>query len=113
MTLLGHCARRHRAGVAMRTRDQSRRSRARSIPSVARAPMTHWQCVAEDAYVRAESGERVFVLLTSGSLSCAQSVVTLLQRDFDRGLGLAQAASRYDAGRVVGEQVLRDRANVR
>jgi len=54
-----------------------------------------------------QSGERVFALLTSGSLSCAQSVVTLLQRDFDRGLGLAQAASLYDAARVVGEQVRR------
>ena len=49
-----------------------------------------------------QSGERVFALLTSGSLSCAQSVVTLLQRDFDRGLGLAQSASLYDAARVVG-----------
>src|SRR5207237_7362169 len=48
-----------------------------------------------------EPGERLFVLLTSGSLSCAQSVLTLLRRDFDQGQGLASAASLYDAARVV------------
>ena len=52
-------------------------------------------------------GERVFVLLCSGSLSCSQSVVTLLRRDFDQGLGLAAAGSLYDAARVVGDQVRR------
>jgi putative proteasome-type protease len=51
--------------------------------------------------------ERVFVLLSSGSLSCSQSVVTLLRRDYDQGLGLASAASLYDAARVVGDQVRR------
>ena len=50
-------------------------------------------------------GERVFVILASGSLSCTQSVVTLLRRDFDRGEGLAQATTMYDAVRVVGEKV--------
>ena len=50
-------------------------------------------------------GERVFVLLASGSLSLTQSIVTLLGRDFDRGVGLAAAPSLYDAARVVGEQV--------
>src|SRR3954454_16363924 len=54
-----------------------------------------------------DPGERVFVLLTSGSLSCAQSVITLLRRDFDQGLGLAAAASMYDAARAVGDQVRR------
>jgi putative proteasome-type protease len=54
-----------------------------------------------------EPGERVFVLLTSGSLSCSQSVITLLRRDFDQGLGLAAAKSMYDAARVVGDQVRR------
>ena len=44
-------------------------------------------------------GERVFVLLSSGSLSCSQSVVTLLRRDFDQGLGLASVGSMYDAAR--------------
>lgn len=52
-------------------------------------------------------GERVFVLLCSGSLSCSQSVITLLHRDFDQGLGLATAGSLYDAARVVGDQVRR------
>lgn len=52
-------------------------------------------------------GERVFVLLTSGSLSVAQSIVTLLERDFDAGMGLASAPTFYDAARVVGEQVRR------
>lgn len=50
-------------------------------------------------------GERVFVVLASGSLSCTQSVVTLLRRDFDKGEGLAKAESMYDAARVVGEKV--------
>jgi putative proteasome-type protease len=52
-------------------------------------------------------GERVFVILTSGSLSLTQSVVTLLRRDFDQGLGLAVAPSLYDAARVCGDQVRR------
>jgi putative proteasome-type protease len=50
-------------------------------------------------------GERVFVLLSSGSLSLSQSVITLLQRDFKKGLGLATAKTLYDAARIVGEQV--------
>jgi putative proteasome-type protease len=50
-------------------------------------------------------GDRVFVLLSSGSLSCTQSIVTLLRREFDRGEGLAKAGNMYDAARVVGEQV--------
>lgn len=49
--------------------------------------------------------ERVFVILSSGSLSCTQSVMTLLRRDFDRGQGLAVASSLYDAARLAGEQV--------
>src|SRR5271168_4206771 len=43
-------------------------------------------------YTFATPGERVFVLLASGSLSLTQSVITLLRRD-------------YDASRVLGEQV--------
>src|SRR6516165_5944057 len=54
-----------------------------------------------------EPGERVFVLLASGSLSCSQSVLSLLRRDFDQGRGLAAAENFYDAARVVGEQVRR------
>lgn len=52
-------------------------------------------------------GERVFVLLASGSLSLTQSIITLLRRDFDQGRGLAQAPSLYDASRVIGEQIRR------
>src|SRR5580658_4212642 len=52
-----------------------------------------------------QPGERAFVLLSCGSLSLAQSIVTMLQRDFDRGQGLALAASMYDAARVVGDQM--------
>jgi putative proteasome-type protease len=54
-----------------------------------------------------DPGERVFVLLTSGSLSCSQSILTLLRRDFEQGTGLASAGSLYDAARVVGDQVRR------
>jgi putative proteasome-type protease len=49
--------------------------------------------------------ERVFVLLASGSLSCTQSVITLLRREYALGQGLAAAPTLYDAARVVGEQV--------
>jgi putative proteasome-type protease len=46
-------------------------------------------------------------VLTSGSLSLTQSIMTLLRRDFNAGKGLATAPSMYDAARVVGEQVRR------
>jgi putative proteasome-type protease len=52
-------------------------------------------------------GERLFVILTSGSLSLTQSIITLLRRDFDQGLGLAAAPTLYDAARVVGDQIRR------
>ena len=52
-------------------------------------------------------GERVFIVLASGSLSLTQSIITLLRRDFDAGRGLAEAPSLYDAGRVIGEEVRR------
>jgi putative proteasome-type protease len=45
------------------------------------------------------------VLLASGSLSCTQSILTLLRRDFEAGKGLATAPTMYDAARVVGEYV--------
>jgi putative proteasome-type protease len=54
-----------------------------------------------------QPGERVFIALTSGSLSLTQSIMTLLRRDFDAGIGLAKAPSMYDAARVVGQQVRR------
>src|SRR5437763_3711681 len=52
-----------------------------------------------------QPGERVFVILSSGSLSLSQSILTLLRRDFERGAGLASAPTLYDAARVIGEQV--------
>ena len=61
--------------------------------------------VARKMHVFVRPGERVFVLLSSGSLSCTQSIITQLRRDFDAGKGLAQAPSLYDAARVVGEEV--------
>lgn len=62
-------------------------------------------CRKMHTFVR--EGDRVLVLLTSGSLSISQSVVTLLRRDWDQGLGLAAAGSMYDAARVIGNQVRR------
>jgi putative proteasome-type protease len=61
--------------------------------------------VCQKMYTFINPGERVFVLLASGSLSCTQSVITLLRRDFERGKGLAAAPTLYDASRVIGEQV--------
>jgi putative proteasome-type protease len=58
-------------------------------------------------YTFVEPGERALVVLTSGSLSLTQSIVTLLKRDFENGRGLASAPSLYDAARVIGEQVQR------
>src|SRR5579884_4150455 len=52
-----------------------------------------------------QPGERVFVILTSGSLSVSQSILTLLRRDWNAGKGLAQAPSLYDAARIIGEQI--------
>ncbi len=63
-----------------------------------------------------QEGERVFVVLASGGLSLTQSILTLLERDFRQGQGLAGVASMYDAARVVGTQVRRvadiDRASL-
>ena len=54
-----------------------------------------------------QEGQRVLVILASGSLSCTQSVVTLLRREFDIGAGLATAESMYDAARIIGNTVRR------
>src|SRR5208282_1650456 len=58
-------------------------------------------------YTFVQRGERVFVLLASGSLSCTQSVMTLLSRDFEKGEGLAKATGMYDAARIIGQEVRR------
>jgi putative proteasome-type protease len=52
-----------------------------------------------------QPGERVFVVLTSGSLSLSQSVLTLLTDDFRAGKGLAAVTSLYDAARCAGDQI--------
>ncbi|WP_251106466.1 peptidase [Alloacidobacterium dinghuense] len=60
--------------------------------------------------------ERAFVILTSGSVSLTQSVITLLREDFNAGEGLAKVPTPYAASRVVGEAVRRvsdlDRAHL-
>jgi putative proteasome-type protease len=58
-----------------------------------------------------QPGERVFIVLTSGSLSLSQSIMTLVKREFDNGMGLAQADSLYDAARSIGKHV-RDMAEI-
>src|ERR1700733_2876968 len=61
--------------------------------------------VCRKMYTFVQPGERVLILLASGSLSLTQSIITLLGRDFDRGVGLAATPSLYDAARVIGDQV--------
>ena len=63
--------------------------------------------VSRKMHLFEQPGERVFVLLSSGSLSCTQSIITQLRRDFDQGHGLAKAPSLYDAARIIGEEVRR------
>lgn len=50
-------------------------------------------------------GERLFVILSSGSLSLTQSVLTLVDDEFRRGAGLASVQNFYQAARVVGGHV--------
>src|SRR5947207_11715357 len=50
-------------------------------------------------------GERLFVVLTSGSLSVCQSVLTMLRNDYQAGHGLAEVSTLYEAARCVGDQV--------
>lgn len=52
-----------------------------------------------------QPGERVFVILTSGSLSLSQSVINLVRSGFEAGEGIAQAATMYEAAREAGEAV--------
>jgi putative proteasome-type protease len=50
-------------------------------------------------------GERLFTLLSSGSLSLTQSIMTRIQQEFSTGEGLVKAANFYDAARCVGRHV--------
>jgi putative proteasome-type protease len=61
--------------------------------------------VARKLHTLGTPGKRSFIFATAGSLSCSQSVLTLLERDFNRGRGLAKVRTMYDAARVVGEVV--------
>jgi putative proteasome-type protease len=63
--------------------------------------------VCRKMFVFEKPGEHVFVVLTSGSLSCSQSIVTLVQAEYEIGEGLAKANSMYDAARIIGEHVRR------
>src|SRR6202790_5499557 len=62
--------------------------------------------VCRKMYRFVQPGERVFVILTSGSLSISQSVITLLGDDFDSGRGFSQADSLHDDARIVEDCVL-------
>jgi putative proteasome-type protease len=63
--------------------------------------------VCSKMHTFSQPGERVFVVLTSGSLSLSQSIMTLLWKDFEEGQGLARANSMYEAARVLGDQMRR------
>jgi putative proteasome-type protease len=63
--------------------------------------------VCRKMHTFAKPGERAFVILSSGSLSLTQSVLTMLRKDFNEGKGLAAAETFYDAVRCVGEYVRR------
>jgi putative proteasome-type protease len=52
-----------------------------------------------------QPGERAFIVLSSGSLSLSQSVISLLRSAFDAGEGLGQVKSLYEAAREVGKAV--------
>src|SRR5487761_305571 len=54
-----------------------------------------------------QPGERAFAVLTSGSLSLTQSVITLLRSAFENGEGLAKAENLYSAARIIGDCVRR------
>jgi putative proteasome-type protease len=61
--------------------------------------------VARKMHTFVQPGERVFVVLVSGSLSLSQSVMNLVRASFDAGEGLAQATSMYEAAREIGQAV--------
>ena len=50
-------------------------------------------------------GERLFTILSSGSLSLTQSIMTRLDQEFRAGEGLARVATFYDAARCIGAKV--------
>ena len=52
-----------------------------------------------------QPGERIFTLLSSGSLSLTQSILTRIEHEFSAGEGLMKAATFYEAARCVGRHV--------
>jgi putative proteasome-type protease len=50
-------------------------------------------------------GERMFTLLSSGSLSLTQSIMTRIEQEFAAGQGLVRVGNFYDAARCVGRHV--------
>jgi len=56
-------------------------------------------------------GERLFTLLSSGSLSLTQSIMTRLEQEFRAGEGLVRAANFYEAARCVG-RIVREMAEL-
>lgn len=61
--------------------------------------------IARKMHTFSQSGERAFVVLSSGSLSLSQSVINLARARFGSGEGLARAAGMYDAARELGDCV--------
>ena len=62
-------------------------------------------CVCRKMHNFAVPGERMFTILSSGSLSLTQSVMTRLQHEFQAGAGLASVPTMYEAARCVGGHV--------
>jgi len=52
-----------------------------------------------------QPGERVFVIVTSGSLSLSQSILTLLRARFRCRSRIGAGHLAYDAARIIGEQI--------
>jgi putative proteasome-type protease len=50
-------------------------------------------------------GQRMFTLLSSGSLSLTQSIITRIEQEFRSGAGLVTADTFYEAARCVGRHV--------
>jgi putative proteasome-type protease len=61
--------------------------------------------VARKLHVFEKPGERAIVLLVSGGLSIAQSVLAMLRSEFEHDRGLASSESMYHAARTVGSAV--------
>ena len=65
--------------------------------------------ICQKMHTFVQPGERVFVLLTSGSLSCTQSILTLLGAILMLAAAWRSPPTMYDAARIVGEQMPQSR----